>query len=425
MNCEICTFDSSVDSVMWKCTGCPRAFHATCVGVTVQRNSLRRKDKKVDINSYLLPCCDACQELLQSKLEFNQLIVQQKLLTEQLHANTEVTHRFAKQQETSSMVHEAIEGLEVLLIGIKNELSAINKTSSLAGSVASIKNHVTSLFDTAMTATKDSVSTSLKTVTSDLSTDLRNINNEINQLNQLSLDIASSCTMSTNSILELDILDELKSLSANIVSTRSALPLPSSSAACPSLEVEFNDNDESGWRLLGTRKVWKRDWTEYDARKLRRSNQQKQAEKARRRRKQHKAKNNNVMHYKENKINALNYNLNATKSYQNNHTDRHNISGNYNYNPNNNRNLNLMGNRCNNTALPSDRVLLAAAKNHFSGPSTNYRPTIQFQRGETLNPYPVDYLPRSTQHINPMTTECSPKVLCEACCSQNLTFRRY
>lgn len=41
-----------------------------------------------------------------------------------------------------------------------------------------------------------------------------------------------------------------------------------------------------------------------------------------------------------------------------------------------------------NRELLSDRELLAAAKDRFSRPPTSYRPTIQFKRGEILNPYP-------------------------------------
>ncbi|XP_065081865.1 uncharacterized protein LOC135704359 [Ochlerotatus camptorhynchus] len=33
MVCEICACDTSVDSVMWTCAGCPRMFHATCIGL--------------------------------------------------------------------------------------------------------------------------------------------------------------------------------------------------------------------------------------------------------------------------------------------------------------------------------------------------------------------------------------------------------
>ena len=156
MNCEICAFDGNADSVLWTCAGCPRKFDAACIGITVQRNSLRRKDKKtVEFGSYILPCCESCQERIQNKLDIERLITEQKCLAEQINSNTEVTHRLALQQEKPAFIHEAFEGLEILMSAIKNELAAINKTSSLAGSVTSLKNHITSLCDMSIKKSND------------------------------------------------------------------------------------------------------------------------------------------------------------------------------------------------------------------------------------------------------------------------------
>ena len=303
MTCEICSLDSTVESPLWKCIGCTRVFHITCVGITVQRNSLRRRDKKiVDVSSYILPCCETCQDLLQTKLEVNRLTEQQKNLANQLHTNSEVLHCFALQQESPNIVHEAIESLEVQLTSIKNELTSIHKNNS----IVAIRNHMTSLFDTAMMASKENVSMSLKTIATDMSTELRNINTELANLNQLSLDIASNCTMHSNPSLELEILDELKSLSANIIPTQSLSPSPLPSDSCPSLEVELQDQQVSGWRFLGTKKVWKADWSEYDARKLHRLKQQKRADKAKKQSKQHNSRLNAIINKSHNHRNINN-----------------------------------------------------------------------------------------------------------------------
>lgn len=414
MSCEICACDTSVDSVLWSCVGCPRKFHANCIGVTVQRGSLRRRDRKVvDVNSYVLPCCESCQELIQAKLDFNGLLEQQKVLEKQLNANTEVMHRLSLHQEKPNVVHEAIEGMEILLTSVRNELAAINKNSSLAGSVVAIKNHITGLLDTAITATTENMYSTLKTVTSDISTDLRNINDEISHLSQLSIDTAASCAMNSNPMLGLDILDELKSLSANILTNKNTSAPPS--IEYPSLEAELNNKiaEVSGWRLIGNRKVWKADWTQYDMRQSFHKRQQNMADKAKKRRKRRiRNANKNC-----NKNNINNNNVNINHHCRNNVPSKihHKVSKQQN---NNHGNFAFNNNHERSHQLPPDRELLAAAKHHFSRPPTNYRPTMQFKRGEILNPYPAREAPRQSVAVPPpnWTTEgSSTGGSCEAC----------
>lgn len=200
-------------------------------------------------------------------------------------------------------------------------------------------------------------------------------------------------------MLELDILSELKTISANMMPTTSAdiETLNSSLNQSTSLHAELNavthdksgyssntvKEDKSGWRLLGSKNIWKADWTDYDKRQSNRLNQQKQADKARKRKKR--TSHNNIR-------NAQNQKNRSVPASRNN--DRH-------------RNANL---------LPPDRILLAEAKQRFSKPPCcsardamhSRRPVqyqsgetrtpaydrnqrgIQFQRGETLNPYPAD-----------------------------------
>lgn len=415
MTCEICAYDTSTDSIMWSCVGCSRKFHATCIGVTVQRGSLRKKDKKVvDINSYVLPCCEHCQELVQTKLEFNKLAEQQKNLVQQLHENTEVIHRCSLQQP--NVVHDAFDGMEILMTSIRNELAEINRSSSLSGSVSAIKNHITNLLDTALTATKENLYSNLKTVAKELSTGIQNINDEICQINQLYIDTVASYSPNTSAFLGVDILDELKILSAKFSAIQT--PSPSVTESHPSLEFELNniEPDDSGWRNLGGKNVWKASWAEYDARKRRRLDQQKQAEKARRRRKRNAVQNSTMK-----RNDRLSNNVNKSNNKSASGSPRMTFDNRRAY-PDRNCNRNTR-------FLPLDRELLAAAKERFSRPSpAPYSPTIKppccaapvagssrrpvrfqsgetrnsgylayddshlikFQRGETLNPYPAD-----------------------------------
>lgn len=409
INCEVCLLDSSADPVMWKCVGCTRKFHAACVGVVVPRGSLRnlKKDKKaVDPSSFILPCCNSCQILVTANFEFNLLTQQQKQLADQIDKNTQVVHQLNLQQEKPNNVAESMQGLEILLSSIKNELSFINKNSSLAGSVIAIKNHITSLIDTSIMSTKQNVNSA----TAELKTHL------LSQLNQNTLETTASCIMQNNSMREIDILDELKMLSASINAIKDNHPVPPTPDPLPSLEVELNDDSDSGWRLLGTSKVWKADWAEYDARKLRRLQQQKLAEKARKRRKHN--NNNNNKNRNNNNSNRNNFPYHHTNNnYGINFSDINHSNNNYNNNHSSQNRNNL---------LPPDRELLVAAKERFSRPPGTDRP-IQFQRREILNPYPAsDVLQRShpAQLSNFMAPGSSSAASCVACSGRHSCFQR-
>lgn len=429
MSCEICSSDSSVDAVMWTCVGCPRKFHAACAGVTIQRGSLRRKDKKVvDVNSYVLPCCETCQALTLARLDLRGLSEQQKKLEQQLHANTEVLHKFSLQQEKPNAIHEAIDGMEILLTAIKNELAQINKSSSLSGSVSTIKNHITFALDIAMQAAKEQLINEVKTASTKLSTNLCNINDEICQINQLYIDTVSTCTLNSSPLMETyqknDILDELKALSAKITAAELTVSSPPSSEPCASLGAELVSDDtaeKGGWRFIGEKKMWRADWTDYDKRASLRVNQQKKAEKARKRKKHARSK----------------------KHLKSNSTQQ---------------NSNHRGISPRNNFLLSDRELLAEAKNRFSRPPNNkspaevfnqhpamnmpphpvlmsppnrvpsrsYRPSIHFQRGEILNPYPATDVPRNFVAVpspSSISQRNSMVPTCEGCSCTHSCFR--
>lgn len=98
--------------------------------------------------------------------------------------------------------------------------------------------------------------------------------------------------------VESDVLKEVKSLARaiNTLDTNIYNARFSSSTKPPSLMDELaqtsvemdlaqsQNAEKSGWRKLGSKNVWRSDWTDYDARQQRRENQQKAKDKARRRR---------------------------------------------------------------------------------------------------------------------------------------------
>ena len=352
--------------------------------------------------SYVLPCCGPCQNMITANFEFNALAEQQLKLTDQIKEHTQVTHRTAAHLCKLDIINETVDRLEELLRNMDNK-DPVTRSSSLAGS--EIKYHLTSVCDLAMRSCEENLTKSMVSMSSDINSNLKSLYGELKNISNQTLNISASSSMNSNPMLGVELLSEIKAVSASIGAIESKITISSpDSVESPGIvDQTVQVADHSGWRMLGSRKVWKADWTDYDKRKLHRLKQQKQAEYARRRKMM--ARNNN------------------------NRTHTH--SGSVNYN--NVDDFNLLGGHSGNNSLPSDRLLLAEAKERFSRPPrissfdvpATFRP-IQFQRGETLNPYPVhDEFPRSVpgRPIPWRSPEC-PSTSCEACQIQHSCFRR-
>lgn len=367
----------------------------------------------MDTSSFVLPCCSSCQTMVTASFEFKSLADQQAQLAEQINKNTEVIHR-SIQPNSLGVIDEAIDRLEALVTDVKNQL-ATAKSSCFAGNVNAVKNHITAMFDVALESSKSSISTAVQSIANNITDEVKGLSKDVRELASLTLDITSLEPMRNNPLLEIDILNELKAISANIMTNSSTEveSLDPTLDSPPSLNAELNakKEDNSGWRLLGTRKVWKANWEEYDKRQLRRLDQQKQAEKARRRRKRNATRNSTTSR---NSRLENNVNNDCNNNYTN--APRRTVFGSRRYDNDNSNKSNMNANY-----LPPDRELLAAAKNQFSRPPSNYRPTIRFEKRETLNPYQPDGL-TNPQHI--MTQRSPPSPPCEACACKHSCFRR-
>nr|XP_029725167.1 uncharacterized protein LOC115265091 [Aedes albopictus] len=188
----------------------------------------------------------------------------------------------------------------------------------------------------------------------------------------------NSSQLQSAQTVESDVLKEVKSLARaiNTLDTNICNARFSSSTKPPSLMDELaqtsvemdlaqsQNAEKSGWRKLGSKNVWRSDWTDYDARQQRRENQQKAKDKARRRRKARRQRHSSSKISKDKRENT------PSCSY-------------FNYNNDSVRQPAT-------TFLPPDKDLLAAAKVTFSKPPVKKQHGIRFQKGETLNPYPVD-----------------------------------
>lgn len=448
MSCEICLLDSTTDTVMWTCVGCSREFHPACVGVVIQRGSLRRKEKRIDPQAYVLPCCSACQTLISVNIDVRSLTEQQAKLAEVINSNTEVTHRANKH---SDVYDEVIDRLESLLNDIKKELTASKGGSYSGNEDVSIKNHLTSLFDISMKASKDNIAAYVEALTSDMTKELKGIYADFEKVSSLTIEMANHCSEHNSQPAPVsDIMEELKTLS-NAVNSLAFSPPPASPPPPPppvplprrlppsslhdelidlgaphnrkvavrtvDVAVQSSPEPTAGWRILGSKKVWRSDWTEYDLRKRTRELQQKLKEKANKRKKAAKRRNNNNKNDRStretqssnqhNNNNSNNNSSNENKNKDNSSKKSHSSSNLWsrNHPPNCNNVSGYQGINYSSSSskmtqhsigssLPLDKDLLAAAKQQFSRPPGNSGPPpnkrgIKFQPGEILNPYPT------------------------------------
>lgn len=462
VSCEMPNCGIADNRYLWKCEGCSRRFHAACVGVQRNQEEL--------VRTYMLPACSDCQERVAMELNFKQLLHQQAILAELVKKHSEAIHRSTQTLQKVGVVHEALDRQEAMFDELKKELATAKRVASPTKTVNEIKCHVSSLFDDALNTVKLDVTESIGTLTDSLSRNLTShlehvlykVDEQLENVNENLIDVAASSKCSAPEILEevRIIGNEIsKHVHSNqLIQLNDSIILPSIADELATVKDKTDEPAKSGWRILGNKRVWKHDWTEYDEKMTRRIQQQKEAAQARRRAKNrrrrrtrnynrslnngiHNHSNNNNNTYTNSQIrryngngysnyrrnfNSNNYNNRnfTTIPYRTNYNnyearfmnDNNNINRNSrNYNNNNsnsydNLNFNKHNYHTNNNynQLPPDRELLAAAKDRFSRPPPNHQP-MHFQGGERINPanntLPSLFAPTAPTHSPYMMTQ--------------------
>lgn len=454
MQCSVKSCNISDDRFLWKCEFCFKTYHAACVGVQRHQENF--------ILSYMVPLCDDCQHNLKSGIDTRKVLHQQQQLIDTIKEQTDANLRVASDLKKLSAVGELFDNIELQL---KETTACINKTTSsnLSNAVSSlsrlienspttsktdrsadelsaIKNHLTGLLNISMNSTKQHINDFVEDLTKDLTEEFKKICSEFQTLSSLTMDMASHCNEHNSSqpqivshaLTELqslassvggDILNEVKSL-ATVVNTLeanigTARLIPKESP--PNLLQELAETEaeseslqtSSGWRLLGSMKIWKADWTDYDARKRRRLNQQRLSEKAKAKKKRCQRR------YAEQFKNDGKNDRNKTNKFT---TPSPHIRVPHFIRTSNNKmttqrsHFALRDDDNHSFNLPMDRELLAAAKERFSRPPpTLYRP-IAFQRGEILNPYPASDRPTTSNTPNQSPMRLVGTCACQCFC---------
>ena len=298
----------------------------------------------------MIPLCEECQHHLKAGIDTSKVLNDQKELIISIKAQTEANSQIAAELKKLNAMDELFGHMEHQLM---ESVSAINQnTATKVDSAVStfsldmetsktaknselieIKNHITKLLDVSIKATRDRIEGYVTDLTTDLLADLKRISDNLENLGSLTKDMKVHCnenssvqSRSTKEALNKvsgDVLFEVKSLSnaicsleENIKNTRSQSESP------PSLMEELLDQSAKlteGWRMLGSKKVWRADWTDYDKRKLRRVQQQKVKDKAIKQRKANKKywNLNNKSNITRNRTSNNNRNDIPTHSYYN------------------------------------------------------------------------------------------------------------
>ncbi|XP_058811226.1 bromodomain-containing protein DDB_G0270170-like [Topomyia yanbarensis] len=367
----------------------------------------------------MIPLCADCQHNLKVGIDTRKVLYQQEKLFESITTQTDCNLQIAADIKKFNSIVDLFENVELQLkesvanVNINTSSQVANAVSALSQAIDSnsfnkadelvtLKNHITSLFNISMGSTKKHIEEYVNDLTADLTRELKKICSEVQNLSTLTIDMAAHCNehylsesrptrevldevkIITNSVGS-DILKEVQSLAGSINTLDSSIRDACLPPAGPSLMDELNAQSTKsgdsghrstaeateGWRFLGSKKVWRSDWTEYDTRNQRRIQQQKMKDRAMARRKANKKQLHRIS-----RSSYYNYNLN----------DNNNSNNNSNNNRNNNRNNNSSNNHNNNNntqcgrptagnSLPRDKDLLAAARVQFS------RPPFDNQRG--------------------------------------------
>lgn len=283
-------------------------------------------------------------------------------MTENIGHTLAANHQLQANFKSLSSTHDNIlEQIETMFKEIKQNISSVSSSNKKCAT--DLKTTMGALFDTssadssmaiekaAKLAATAAVETIITTTTTTATTAAASIAESIDcslpkLINELRDDLVDA-----NSTLAFTVKAQMEEMAKALSAPK---PCSSDPIAMNNLETELlNCEPVPSWRMLGSKRIWKRDWSEYDAKMRSRRHQEKNEEKARRRRKRRRT----------------------------------------------------LHNECNSKRIGSDKQLLANAKVQFSKPSSNTDPPIaalsvpkfiDFKKGETINPYRAETLRQPT-----------------------------
>lgn len=392
MQCYVPTCSSPFDQqYLWNCTGiCNRQFHAACIGV--------KRGSEDDLQLHVLPICSLCRNNLHMEIDIR------KIMQHHLEGSHMILTHIKTNDKTNQ---EALNELHNKIIGLQEE---IKKSAEIASRILSAVLTQAPAMDFPL----NEVRKAFEDTTSDQNQKLAESFCRIQEITSSHRDdiiktIASAEKCPSDIILAVH--DEVRALTSSI----NKLQDNEIEVRQKSLAEELNEQTvleiESGWRLIGSKKIWKPDWTDFDARQRTRRLQEKEAEKARRRNRkhrqqiQHQQQQQSQQHHQQRRQQQ---HLQQQQSHQHLRRQQHqtNCNSDAGRNPST-PHFNLKDNQfdqdnasssnffTHSSTKLSDKELLDQARVEFSGqpPTTSNSNFINFRKGETINPYRKEKTP--------------------------------
>lgn len=240
----------------------------------------------------MVPLCRDCQGVVSTEVTTRAVLLQQQKLTCDIEAlidaNFKACNAFKQMDNKVEIVQGEYEGIATLLGEMQQQLNRLDKkiddaTLNVCKKVSSFLDDVAPA-DNASTLVKidalTSVTQQIGESQSMIGERLKDINTELIFLSERDPGPAVN-----------EILEEVKAISANLPSgteqTKAHHETLADELASSSASGSPNLKDNSGWRTLGNKRLWKADWTDYDIRTARRKEQFKLRRKAKQRKRRH------------------------------------------------------------------------------------------------------------------------------------------
>ena len=392
MQCYVPTCSTPFDQHhLWNCLGnCGRSFHAACIGV--------KRGSEEDLQQHVLPICKQCRTHLHMEIDIR------KIMQYQLEGSHSILTHIKTNDKTNQ---EALNELHNKLLHIQEDIQKSAEASSRIHSAVITQTP-------ALDFTLDEVKKAIVESTTDQNQKLAESFGRISEIASSHRDdIIRTITSSEKcpSDIILAVHDEVRALTSSV----NNLQEKEIEIQHKTLAEELNENAvlesaeiESGWRFIGSKKIWKSDWTDFDARQQTRRLQEKEAEKARRRHRKYRKQMQHHQQQQQEQQKQQQHQHRQQRLHQQQQTNCNSDAGHnsrpstphFNLNDNNNNNNNkdnaiISNSSTHSSSKLSDKELLDQARVEFSGhaPVTSNLNFINFRKGETINPYQKEKTP--------------------------------
>lgn len=389
---------------LWTCIGiCRRSYHAACIGI--------KRGFEENLQHHVLPVCSQCRSQLHMDIEIR------KILQHQLEGSHSILTHIKTNDKTNQ---EALNELHTKILNLQEDIKKSAETA----------NKIYTAIVTQSPASDITLAEVKKAIVETTTHQNHKLAESFGRIQEITSshrdDIIKTITSAEKcpSDIILAVHDEVRALTSSINDFHEKEKEVHHKTLADELNAVTEIELQPGWRLIGSKKIWKPDWTDYDKRQQTRRHQEKEADKARRRQRKHRQQMQEQQQQQQQQR--------QQQQQQRQHLQQQtncNFDTGRNFRPSNHFNLDENANISNNNdnaissnflTLPStklsDKQLLDKARIEFSGhlPASATSNFINFRKGETINPYQAEKTsivpPINSTTPQPTTTATNPEL---------------